>query len=190
MRSTEVGRDRVLSYVSDHRSGGAGGTSACSSWRAIRRYPGLKRLQVWTTWERCRSKSAGPEAGRFYSRDHTEARLITCAFSTLPKEHPIGSLRWPLGSSRYATTESSSVCRLTNEAPAPPKRPGFSRIRRSDSPAPKGGWPASGPGASATGTWQARIRRCPPEWACPPRWARIDAVSGLAGRMSVQLTCL
>jgi hypothetical protein len=155
-------------------------------------YPKIPRAETapgWTTWELCRSRGQTRRSGRstpVVTRRHDDQS----AFSTLPGEHPIGSLRWPLGSSRYATTESSSVCRLTNEAPAPPKRPGFSRIRRSDSPAPKGGWPASGPGASATGTWQARFRRCPPKWACPPRWARINAVSGLTGRMSVQLACL
>lgn len=53
--------------------------------RAIRGYPWLKRLQVWTTWKRCRSIPVGPEAGRFYSSASHAGTTIRCAFSTFPE---------------------------------------------------------------------------------------------------------
>jgi len=75
-------------------------------------YPKIPRAETapgWTTWELCRSRGQTRRSGRstpVVTRRHDDQS----AFSTLPGEHPIGSLRWPLGSSRYATTESSSVC--------------------------------------------------------------------------------
>lgn len=167
MRSTEVGRDRVLSYVSDHRSGGAGGTSACSSWRAILRYPGLKRLQVGQPGSAV-VRVDWPGGRPLYSRDHTEARLITCAFSMLPKEHPTGLLRWPLGSSRYTPRvklgepphEWGACLRRGGVCPMPPERQAH----------PKAGGPQAGqvrPRRNLT----SRFAECPPEWAAERRSA-------------------
>lgn len=131
-------------------------------------YPKIPRAETapgWTTWELCRSRGQTRRSGRstpVVTRRHNDQS----AFSMLPGEHPIGLLRWPLGSSRYATTESSSVCRLTNEAPAPPKRPGFSRIRRSDFARPEG--------------WVARKRaRCVRNWNLASQDSQVPTAVGV-----------
>jgi hypothetical protein len=61
-------------------------------------HPGMVLAETapgWTTWERCLSNPAGPEAGRLLLQRFTRRHGDQCAFSTLPKEHPIGLLRWP-----------------------------------------------------------------------------------------------
>ena len=66
-------------------------------------YPKIPRAETapgWTTWERCLSSGQTRRSGRS-TPEVTLRHYDQCAFSTLPKEHPIGSLRWPLGSSRY-----------------------------------------------------------------------------------------
>jgi len=54
----------AASYVSGHRSGGAGGAKPAPTRRNFRRGSWLKRLQVWTTWKRCRSRPVHPEVSR------------------------------------------------------------------------------------------------------------------------------
>lgn len=114
------------SYVSDHRSGGAGGARACFSGSGYPKIPRAETAPGWTTWERCRSSGQTRRSGRS-TPEVTRRHDDQSAFSMLPKEHPTGSLRWPLGSSRYAGTESSSVSRLTNKAPAS-EEAGCSRV--------------------------------------------------------------
>lgn len=105
MRSTEVGRDRVLEA-----------TSATTDQVALEAlgllqlagYPKIPRAETapgWTTWERCHSSGQTRRSGRS-TPEVTRRHRDQSAFSTLPKEHPTGLLRWPLGSSRYAGTES------------------------------------------------------------------------------------
>lgn len=67
-------------------------------------YPKIPRAETapgWTTWERCLSSGQTRRSGRS-TPEITRRHYDQCAFSTLPKEHPIGLLRWPLGSSRYS----------------------------------------------------------------------------------------
>jgi hypothetical protein len=169
VRSTEVGRDRVLSYVSDHRSGGAGGTSACSSWRAIRRYPGLKRLQVGQPGSSAvrGGRPGGLAALLQWSHADTMIRVrFRRSRGSTPSDRSDG-LWAHLATLRPSQARSS---RLTNEAPAS-EEAGFFPDRRSDRP-PEGGWPASGPGASANWTWQARSQVPPPRWVRAHRSGR------------------
>ena len=66
-------------------------------------YPKIPRAETASrldTWERCLSSGQTRRSGRS-TPEVTRRQHDQCAFSTLPKEHPIGSLRWPLGSSRY-----------------------------------------------------------------------------------------
>jgi hypothetical protein len=66
-------------------------------------YPKIPRAETapgWTTWKRCLSSGQTRRSGRS-TPEVTLRHYDQCAFSTLPGEHPIGSLRWPLGSSRY-----------------------------------------------------------------------------------------
>lgn len=75
-RAVDRSRPRpwIGSYVSDHRSGGAGGRSRPAPAGGYPKIPGLKRLPGWTTWERCRSSRQARRPGRLYSRGHTEAQ--------------------------------------------------------------------------------------------------------------------
>jgi hypothetical protein len=74
-RAGDRGRPRpwLGSYVSDHRSSGAGGARPAPAGRAIRRYPGLKRLQVGQPGA-LSFEGADPEVWPLYSRGHTQAR--------------------------------------------------------------------------------------------------------------------
>jgi hypothetical protein len=106
VRSTEVVRDRGLEA-----------TSATTDQVALEAlgllqlagYPEIPRAETapgWTTWERCRSIGQARRPGRS-TPEVTRRHDDQCAFSTLPKEHPIGSLRWPRA--HLATLEPSQT---------------------------------------------------------------------------------
>lgn len=172
MRKTEVDRDRGLKLRQQPQIRWRWRRWACSSWRAIRRYPGLKRLPGWTTWERCLSSGQTRRSGRstpvVTRRQHDQ-----CAFSTLPKEHPIGLLRWPLLISRRSS-EQARGSRPQQVGVAGLRRGQVCHCRRSDKPA-RGRvtrervscvrileLPEQVAGAH-------RSERCPPKWAAERR---------------------
>jgi hypothetical protein len=125
-RAVDRSRPRpwIGGYVSDHRSGGAGGARRLLQ---LAGYPEISRAETapgWTTWKRCRSSGQTRRSGRS-TPEVTRRHFDQCAFSTLPEEHPIGSLRWPL-------THLAALVRVETRgaAPrvgrlAPPKRPGL-----------------------------------------------------------------
>jgi len=160
VRSTEVGRDRGLEATSATTDQVAlEALGACSSWSG---YPQISRAETapgWTTWKRCRSSGQTRRSGRS-TPEVTRRHNDQSAFSTLPKEHPTGLLRWPLGSSRYACTESNSVSRLMNEAPAS-EEAGCARVAEATA-RPEAGGPRAGQVRPRTGPGKAG-RRCSPE---------------------------
>jgi hypothetical protein len=122
---------------------------------------GLDNLQL------CLSKHGPPGGGPALLQWPHEGTTIRCAFSMLPEEHPIGLLRRPLpdGSVRRrmahrrdARAGRSPVEPLpTSGGRRPPRRPGASLAAGAASP-PGGGWPASGPGASAWTCKQVSVK--------------------------------
>lgn len=190
--ATEVDRDRGLEA-----------TSATTDQVALEAlgllqlagYPRIARAETapgWTTWERCLSKPVGPEAGRSLLQRFTRRHGDQCAFSTLPKEHPIGSLRWP--QTHHATLDpsrSSGESVPTSWARRPPERPGLPLSPRRHA-RPRAGDPQAD--QLRPRNWICRSRSqvltevslARQSGRCPPKWAADDAVSGLTGRMSIQ----
>ena len=150
---------------------------ACSSWRAIRRYPGLKRLQVGQPGSAVfRSRLARRLAGS--TPEVTRRHEDQCAFSTLPEEHPIGLLRWPLLISRRSS-EQARGSRPQQVGVAGLRRGQVCHCRRSDTPA-RGR-------VTRERVSCVRILELPEQVAGAHRSGRRnDAVSKLAGRMSFQ----
>jgi hypothetical protein len=115
----------------------------------------------------CLSRHGPPGGGPALLQWPHEGTTIRCAFSMLPEEHPIGLLRRPLpdGSVRRrmahrrdARAGRSPVEPLpTSGGRRPPRRPGASLAAGAASP-PGGGWPASGPGASAWTCKQVSVK--------------------------------
>jgi hypothetical protein len=122
----------------------------------------------WTTWGAVVRGGRPGGLATLLQRSHA-GTMISVRFRrslrSTPSDHSDGL--W--GSSRYAAPESSSGSRPTNGAPAPPKRPGFSRAAEAAA-RPEAGGPRAGQVRPPSWTCQAG-RRCPPERACPPRWA-------------------
>jgi hypothetical protein len=103
----------------------------------------------------------GPEGlAALLQRSH-EGTTIRCAFSTLPEEHPIGSLRWPLAHLAALHPNRDSGSRPTSGAPGASEEAGSTRAAGTAA-RPRAGGPRSGPGASAYWTWLAG-RRCLPK---------------------------
>jgi hypothetical protein len=101
VRKTEVDRYRGLeatSATTDQVALEALGLLQLAGYPKMTRAETASRLD---TWERCLSSGQTRRSGRS-TPEVTCRHDDHCAFSTLPEEHPIGSLRWPLGSSRYA----------------------------------------------------------------------------------------
>jgi hypothetical protein len=69
----------AASYVSGHRSGGAGGAKPAPARRIPKGFL-AETAPGWTTWKRCRSNRCSPEAPRSYSRGHTQTRRSVCVF--------------------------------------------------------------------------------------------------------------
>lgn len=189
MRSTEVGRDRVLSYVSDHRSGGAGGTSACSSWRAIRRYPGLKRLQVGQPGSSAvrGGRPGGLAALLQWSHADTMIRVrFRRSRGSTPSDRSDGL--W----AHLATLQPSQARCAASRMRRLRLRRGrvFPEFAEAIRPPRRVGGPQAGPVRPQLEPGKPGFAGAHRSGRCPPKWARIDAVSGLAGRMSVQLACL
>jgi hypothetical protein len=113
-------------------------------------HPKMSRAETapgWTTWKRCLSKPAGPEAGRFYSRGHTQARGSMCVFDA-PEgvSHRIAPMA--SGSSRDARAEQARLSRPQQVGGASLRRGQVCHCRRSDTPA-RGRVAREGPAASA-----------------------------------------
>lgn len=77
------------------------------------------------TCKRCLSKPAGPEAGRFYSRGHTQARGSMCVFNA-PEGAPHRISPMASGSCRDARAEQARLSRPQQSwGRRPPRRPGL-----------------------------------------------------------------
>lgn len=184
VRSTEVGRDRGLEATSATTDQVALETlGACSSWWAIRRCPGLKRLQVG------QPGSAVVRVGRpgglaaLLQRSH-EGTTIRVRFRRSRRSTPPDCSDGLWAHLATLAPSRDSVSRLTNEAPAS-EEAGCTRVAEA----------TARPGAGGP-----RGARCVRRLDLASRsqvltgvsgahrgGLRIDAVSGLAGRMSVQL---
>jgi hypothetical protein len=145
-------------------------------------YPEIVRAETapgWTTWERCLSKSAGPEAGRFYSRGSHEGTEITVRFRrsrrSTPSDYSDGLrahhatlARAGARLSRIPTSWGSQVLRRGPGLPLSPKR--HARPKASD--------PQAG-----------QLR--PQDWTCRSRSQVLTGVSGAhrSERVSTGVDC-
>jgi hypothetical protein len=170
VRSTEVGRYRVLKLRQQPQIRWCWRRWACSSPRAIRRYPLAETASRFGQPESAAVRFGWPEGRPFLLQWSHVDTTIRCAFSMLPKEHSVGSLRRPCLISvrermaHLATLPGSSpVSRSFEKERLPPKRLGLCPCRRSDKPAV--GRVARKRARCVRAGLDEAGRSCPPEWA-------------------------
>jgi hypothetical protein len=156
VRSTEVGRDRGLEATSATTDQVAlEALGACSSWSG---YPQISRAETAPGLDNLEALSfewANPEVWPLYSRGHTKAQRSECVFDA-PEGAPHRIATMASGLISLRCTESSSVSRLTNEAPAS-EEAGCSRVAgataRPEAGGPRAGQvrPRSGPAKQVAG---------------------------------------